>query len=116
MTMQKPRFFLGAYPVRAMLEALSIGVVLLVILAVLGNQPFGLVRRPIPVSFLQAAFTFVGAPFCMLWLAARLRRFTLPRWQRYPLLLLLAAVLSLILSYLGQEGSRYLLQDSDVWK
>jgi signal transduction histidine kinase len=116
MTMQKPRFFLGAYPVRALLEALSIGVVLLVILAVLGNQPFGLVRRSIPFSFLQAAFTFVGAPFCMLWLAARLRRFSLPRWQRYPLLLLLAAVLSLVLNFLGQVGSRYLLQSPDAWK
>ncbi len=115
MTMQKARFFLGAHPLRAMLEAFSIGIVALVILAVLGAQPFGL-DRPIPFSFLQAAFTFIGAPFCMLWLAVRLKRLALPRWQRYPLLLLLASASSLILNYMGQEGGRLLLQNPAAWK
>ncbi len=114
--MQKPRFFLGAHPLRAMLEAFSIGFVMLIILAVLGEQPFGSSVQPDPFSFLQATFTFVGSPFCMFWLAARLRRFSLPRWQRYPLLLLLAAALSLILNYLGQEGSKILLQNPAAWK
>jgi signal transduction histidine kinase len=114
--MRSPRFFLGAHPVRALLEALGMGVVVFVLLNVLSAQPLGLGSRPIPVSFLQAAFTFLGAPFCMLWLAARLKRFSLPRWQRYPLLLLLAAALSLSLNYLGQASSVLLLQNEATWK
>ena len=115
MTMQKSRFFLDVHPVRVMVEAFSIGVVVFVILAVLDEQSFN-IGRPFPVPFLQSSFTFLGAPLCMLWLAARLRRLSLPRWQRYPLLLLLAAVLSLILNYLGQISSGFLLQNTAAWK
>ena len=116
MMMRTPRFFLGAHPLRALLEVLSISVVAFVILAVLSEQSFGLGTRPIPFSFLQATFTFLGAPFCMLWLAARLKRFSLPLWQRYPILLLLAAALSLTLNYLGQASSSLLFQNEGVWK
>ena len=115
MTMQKWRFFLSAHPLRAMLEAFSLGFVALVILVALGVEPFGINARSTPFSFLQIIFTFAGAPFCMLWFGVRLRRFSLPRWQRYPLLLLLAVALSLILNYLGQEGSRLLLQNVEIW-
>ncbi|MBV9713009.1 MAG: HAMP domain-containing protein, partial [Ktedonobacteraceae bacterium] len=116
MMMQERRFFLGAHPLRAMLEAFSIGLVVLVILTVLSEPHFDLGIRSQPVSFLQITFTAVGAPFCMFWLAVRLRRLSLPRWQRYSLLLLLAAALSLTLNFLGQEGSRFLLQDPGAWQ
>lgn len=116
MKMRISRFFLGASTWRAMLEALSIGIVVFVILAVLGGQSTDVGGRSFPVSFVQATFTFMGVPFCMLWLAVRLKRLTLPRWQRYPLLCILAAVLSLSLSYLGQASSALLLQNETAWK
>ena len=114
--MMMPRFFLGARPLRALLEVLSIAVVAFVILGILSGQSLTIGARPFPFSFLQATFTFLGVPFCMLWLAARLKRFPLSRWQRYPLLLLLAAALSLILNYLGQISSFVLFQNETAWQ
>jgi signal transduction histidine kinase len=114
MTMQKSRFFFATHPLRALLEALGIDSVVLALLVMVNKQHFGPANQPVPLLFI--AFTFLGTPFCMLWLAMRLRRSSRPRWQRYPILLLLAVALSLILNSLGQVASTLWFQNGVEWK